>query len=393
MTTQIIIGLGFGDEGKGLFTDYLCRQLPNHKTLVVRFSGGHQAGHTVVDAHNNNRHVFSHFGAGSFCGVPTYWSQFCTYNPAALLQEYTALQCLGISPTIFVDNLCPLTTPYDILYNRLLEKMRNKAAHGSCGVGIGTTIQRHEDYYKLFAQDAKYEGIVRTKLHNIYQYYAHKVAQLPDAQQQEFNDFDPQTIANYFVEQLQAANKIVQLVSEKAFFTQNRFDNYVFEGSQGVLLDMDFGFFPNVTRSNTTTKNALHLIKTYQLAEPQINYISRAYQTRHGNGFMTNNHLTLHLPQPNPHETNVYNQFQGNFKQTVLDVDLLNYALTADNNFSAGLPKNLVLTCLDQTGNDLCFTQNNKVKHINYQQLHTQLSLSFAKRFYSFGDTALHINT
>jgi hypothetical protein len=77
----------------------------------------------------------------------------------------------------------------------------------------------------------------------------------------------------------------------------------------------------------------------------------------------------------------------------VLDVDLLNYALTADNNFSAGLQKNLVLTCLDQTGSDLCFTQNNKIQHLNYQQLHAQLIVPFTQCFYSFGDTAYGINT
>ena len=388
---EIIIGLGFGDEGKGLFTDYLCRQMPTKQTLVVRFSGGHQAGHTVVDTQSNKRHVFSHFGAGTFCGIPTYWSRFCTYSPAALLQEYEALKQKNVEPIIFVDNLCPVTTPYDILYNRLLETMRNKSAHGSCGVGIGTTMQRQEDYYKLFAQDLPYEGIVRAKLQNIYQYYAQKVAQLPDAQQQEFNDFAPQNIANFFIEQLQITNKIIRLSNEKAFFSANSFDNYIFEGSQGVLLDMDFGFFPNVTRSNTTSKNALHLIKTYGLGTPQINYISRAYQTRHGNGFMSNGHLELHLPKPNPHETNIYNQFQGNFKQSVLDVDLLNYAITADTNFSGGLQKNLVLTCIDQTGNDISFTQNNDLQTIDYRQLHTKLVGQFGSHFYSFGDTAGHI--
>ena len=72
MSHSIVIGLGFGDEGKGITTSYLCKKLEGTK-IVVRFNGGHQAGHTVV--FNGKRHIFSSWGSGTLQGIPTYWSE------------------------------------------------------------------------------------------------------------------------------------------------------------------------------------------------------------------------------------------------------------------------------------------------------------------------------
>jgi len=84
----IVVGLGYGDEGKGLTTDFLCGQ--SKFPLVIRFNGGHQAGHTVVTK-DGVRHVFSSFGAGTLRNAPTYWSRYCTFSPAYLLYELESL--------------------------------------------------------------------------------------------------------------------------------------------------------------------------------------------------------------------------------------------------------------------------------------------------------------
>ena len=86
MGNSVVIGLGFGDEGKGLVTNYLS----SPSSLVCRFSGGHQAGHTVIE--NGKRHVFSNYGAGPLKGAPTYWSQFCTFEPIGFLKERAILR-------------------------------------------------------------------------------------------------------------------------------------------------------------------------------------------------------------------------------------------------------------------------------------------------------------
>jgi adenylosuccinate synthase len=68
---------------------------------VIRFSGGHQAGHTVVT--DDTRHVFSNFGSGTLRGVPTYWSKFCTVEPIGLLNELDALKIKGYNPILYID--------------------------------------------------------------------------------------------------------------------------------------------------------------------------------------------------------------------------------------------------------------------------------------------------
>ncbi|MFW2477394.1 MAG: adenylosuccinate synthetase, partial [Sediminibacterium sp.] len=121
----VIVGLGYGDEGKGLLTDYYCHNAD--RPLVIRFNGGQQAGHTVV-LKNGTRHVFSNFGSGTLRGVSTYWSAYCTFSPRYFLEE---LSLLPITPMLYLDPACPVTTHYDVLYNRALEISRGKNRYGS----------------------------------------------------------------------------------------------------------------------------------------------------------------------------------------------------------------------------------------------------------------------
>jgi adenylosuccinate synthase len=95
MEGKIIIGLGFGDEGKGITTDYLCSQYPDG-SIVVRFSGGQQAGHTVI--HNGIKHVHSNFGSGTLRNIPSYFSEHCTVYPNTIKKERSVLLSKGIDP-------------------------------------------------------------------------------------------------------------------------------------------------------------------------------------------------------------------------------------------------------------------------------------------------------
>lgn len=341
MKTQIVLGLGYGDEGKGLTTDYLCRQAD--WPLVIRFSGGHQAGHTVVTA-EGQRHVFSSLGAGSLAGAATYWSRYCAFAPENFWKEHQALlkATPGAAPKIYVDALAQVTTPYDVYHNRSSEKIN---AHGSCGMGFGATMERNElTPYRLYVQDLYYPVVLEQKLAAIGEYYRRKV-------HDPMLMMDLQGVVAEFKVAVQQVLPLIEVVEEKVFFErriyQLGFDALIFEGSQGILLDRDFGFFPNVTRAYTTSRNAMELVQNYQLPLPEIFYITRAYQTRHGKGFLSNEGLKLSYT-PNPSETNVYNEWQGHQRVAPLDVDLLNYALDADRNFSGTAPKNLVITCLDQ---------------------------------------------
>lgn len=307
-----VTGLGFGDEGKGLTTSFLSSF--TKRPLVVRFNGGHQAGHTVV--HEGKRHVFSSFGSGTLQGVPTYWSQFCTFYPTGFINE---LKELGSTPFFYIHPLCPVTTPYDVRNNREEAYWGN---NGTVGVGFGATLKRQESFYKLFVQDLYHPQVLIQKLKAIASYYGY-----------EFNVAD---VSN-FLAHVTECTGLIQMNSGGLLEAHN----CIYEGAQGILLDMDFGFFPNVTRSNTTTKNAHTLGKI-----DNVYYVTRSYLTRHGNGyFPPEQELNLRNAE---NETNVDGGPQGVFRKTALSPELLNYALSCDENFSKRVSKNLVITCMDQ---------------------------------------------
>ena len=141
-SAHVVIGANFGDKGKGLVTDHLAASL-GAGTLVVRFNGGAQAGHTVQTP-DGRRHVFHHIGAGAFAGAATYLSRYLHANPLLLADELAALRSLGVEPAYTVDPDAWLTTPFDMMVNQMAEEARGRARHGSCGLGINETVTRSE---------------------------------------------------------------------------------------------------------------------------------------------------------------------------------------------------------------------------------------------------------
>ena len=93
--------------------------------IVVRFNSGAQAGHTVVTP-DGNRHVFGHFGSGTFNNTPTFLSKYFVVNPLSFLKELNELMKIGLNPQIYVDDECLITTPYDMIINQIVEIFRGK---------------------------------------------------------------------------------------------------------------------------------------------------------------------------------------------------------------------------------------------------------------------------
>lgn len=330
---KVVLGLGFGDEGKGLVVDYLCSK--SSKPLVVRFSGGHQVGHTVV--RNGIRHVFSNFGSGTLSGSSTFWSGYCTVDPVGLINELQVLNSKGVQPVLYISESCPITTPYDIYYNRL------NAVKNSCGVGFGSTLEREESHYSLKFIDLFYPDILRAKVDAIASYYEYSVSN--------------EQILNF----LGCCDNLVHCKNifkggecpKIDYSTQD----CIYEGSQGLLLDQNYGIFPNVTRSNTGCSNISELLDDNDY---ELFLVTRAYQTRHGNGFMTNENIPHNILE-NPLETNKENEYQGKFRRTLLDVSLLEYAINKDNYIRDHDKRMLVITCLDHIVNEYRFTYKGEI--------------------------------
>jgi adenylosuccinate synthase len=361
--SHIVLGAGYGDECKGHVVSYLVDQFPS--SIVIRFNGGHQAGHTVVV--DDRRHVFSSFGSGTLQGAPTVWSRFCTFNPVAVMNELEILLPKLHSPHVriarpgtaalqlLVDPLSPVTTPYDIYMNQVSER-RN--GHGSVGVGFGTTVARHEDHVRLYFQDLFLDNVLIPKLEQIGKYWLQR---LPEGHKPMTSW--PSAITDALDEFMEAVLKVrrswVIGLFDRSYL--QHYSTLIFEGAQGILLDQNFGFFPHVTRSNTTSQNALTLMDEWGIdgnIDTEVIYTTRAYQTRHGTGPLSNTALPLVLTNTEQ-ETNQIGKWQGLFRTSVLDSDLLRYAMMCDrqvwaNTHSAPLPRRrhstLAVNCLDQTG-------------------------------------------
>lgn len=351
-----VIDLGFGDSGKGMVTAFLCQLLNN--PIVVRYSGGPQAGHTVV--HNGIRHVFSSFGSGTLQGIPTYWSEACTFNPNNFMGELGVLKKNHIRPEIFVNSNCPITTFADITYNRNRNDINQ---HGSCGAGVGTTLEREEHYYSLTVGDLLFPSVLETKLKMILENYYSDI------------EYEKKDVDN-FIEDCYEAFGHIRIVKDDSI--TNDFYHKIYESSQGLLLDKDIGFFPHVTRGNVGSKAIKDDIEI-------VYYVTRAYQTRHGNGPMTNE-VYPHQILENENETNVKN-YQGIFRRHILDLDLLEYSIYKDN--TKAPVKRLVITCMDQVRNDLRFTyRGNVVKSKNEEDFITSVAniLGFEEVYASYSD-------
>jgi adenylosuccinate synthase len=320
---KIVIGLGFGDEGKGITTDFLAQQNPD--SIVIRFSGGQQAAHTVMIG--DKKHIHSSFASGSLRGLPSYFSEHCTIHPVFLYNEKKELEEKGGNVELHIHPLAKITTPFDVWQNK--NSVKN-LKDGSCGKGVGATMKRNESPYKLFAIDLiAPRQMLLEKLKNIAYYYGF---------------ISNKELENDLQCFLEIIDKLNWNINDYSYL--GSFSNLIFEGSQGVLLDMDHGVFPNVTYANTTSKNASEICKKLQIADIEMYYVTRSYSTRHGSGWMSNESELL--IKNNEEETCVYNEYQKELRFGNLDYDLLNYALTLDKAYTLSNKKNLVITCMDQ---------------------------------------------
>jgi adenylosuccinate synthase len=360
---EIVIGANFGDEGKGLVTDFLSAQ-HSSDVLVIRHSGGAQAGHTVV-APDGRRCVFGHSGSGSLAGAKTLLSRFYVCNPIIFFKEKELLDKQGVKPVVYVDPEAAITTPYDMMINQIAEETRGKERHGSVGHGFGETVERNlRPEFSLKFHDIFSSSQLKARLEGIQKIWVpQRLAMLglnpiSDAWQDRL--YSEQILLHYlevvseFLREVRPANP--GLISDAT--------HIIFEGAQGLLLDQEKGFFPHVTRSHTGIRNALQLASEYGVDDIEVTYVTRAYTTRHGAGPLP--HELEQKPYPKIQDlTNIPHDYQGVLRFAWLDLDLLNASIQAD---IASVPSTLHLsygiavTCLDQIENPHSYVVEGKTK-------------------------------
>lgn len=355
---KIIIGANFGDEGKGLMTDYMCSKSEN--PIVVRFNSGPQAGHTV-ERKDGRRHVYGHFGAGSMVGAPTFLSEYFVVNPLLYFKELESLLNLAIIPKVYADKNCLVTTPYDMMINQLIETIRDDGRHGSCGLGFNETIERskHEDY-KITVENILCEDFKSKILAIRDDYLPKRLSKLGiDFIPSNFNEIitSNDLLDNFIID----ANRFYNDITISDINTVcDDFETIIFEGAQGLMLHQSYKYFPHVTRSNTGIENVVDLIGKLNCDFDEIEavYITRSYLTRHGAGPLENECFRK-LYDGIVDNTNIPNEFQGSLRFAPLDLNVLTDNINFDFAKSKliNMKKSIAITCLDQI-------DNNKAKYI-----------------------------
>lgn len=386
---DIVIGANFGDEGKGLVTDYLASRYEDD-ALVVRHNGGAQAGHTVTTP-DGKRHVFKHFGSGSFAGAKTYLSRFFACNPIIFFQEKEKLEKLNVHTFVYVDAAAPITTPYDMMINQISEETRGNGRHGSCGVGYGETIERctHPDFVLHFVDLANKDQLRQTLTKIRDEWVPKRLKALgfakPSAEWVE--RISSNTILEWYLDMAQKFYQSATLAPHDLLQTS---PHIIFEGAQGLLLDQDGEWFPHVTRSNTGIRNALTLARESGIDKIDVTYITRAYLTRHGAGPLP--HELDVKPYKNiVDETNIPNDYQGALRFAHLNLDLLTKTIFADLKHGegfAGLTHRLAITCMDQTGDDIIFINHGHCERTDHADFLAKVrARGFDRLLLSFGPT------
>jgi adenylosuccinate synthase len=344
----VVIGANFGDEGKGLAVDTLVAQDPD--AAVIRFNGGAQAGHSIV-AEDGRRHVFSHFGAGAFLGAPTFLSRFFVVQPSVFAGEAAELARIGVKPVVFVDPEAQVTTPFDVFINQWVEETRGGTRHGSVGIGFGETIERFELGCPLTVRDLgddKYIMEILTRIRDVWLPIRLAKLGLQLTTERRNAAADP-TVMRRYLGQIHILRHNASPAPIDAVLAHR---NIVFEGAQGLLLDMDRGFkFPYVTRSNTGLKNVLALATDAGIEHLDVIYMTRTYLTRHGAGPLRNEVPKLAFADV-VDTTNLPNPWQGTLRCAPLDLDFLRNTIADDLSDAAAtdieVDAGIGVTCVDQ---------------------------------------------
>ena len=344
---HILIDLGFGDAGKGSMVDYFVRH--SRSDLVVRFSGGAQAAHNVVTDHEH--HTFRQFGSGTLYGARTLYTRDALLDPLMFLDEANALMSKGVrEPTslFLIEDECAITTIFQAAMNRVREVVRGDGRHGSCGLGIGETMSDKEETPGRVLRVAdlgnrslvfkKLEALQKQKLEEALILTVDADRSLINAEMDILSDVEYVRAATDAYLNIRSFMRVIE--HGQALDILRGATMPIFEGSQGVLLDEDYGFYPYITRSSVTPKQARSLCDEAGVSY-SVTGILRAYAVRHGAGPMPTEDKILSERVKDHHNT--YGPWQRDVRVGHFDVVLARYAIDA-----CGGIDDLVITCTDR---------------------------------------------
>ena len=323
MPAKVIIGLQWGDEGKGKISYLLSR----NADCVVRFQGGANAGHTVVLP--DRKLKFNMLPAGSAAGAKPCIASGVVLDPAEVIEEVDLLRSIGIEPELMISGAANVVLKLHKKLDGMIEELRGGKAVGTTRRGIGPTYSDKALRTGIRVEDLLDEKALREKLEILERVHGIKVEELDEL--------------------VKVGRLIAKYVGDVEIYLNDLLDSgaeVIFEGAQGTLLDIDHGTYPYVTSSNTIAGAACTGCGVGPTRIDEIIGVMKAYSTRVGAGvFPTELHGEL---------ADRIREIGGEYGTTTgrprrvgwLDIPLLRYAVKISNVSWIAMTKLDVLTGL-----------------------------------------------
>ncbi len=276
MKNVVVIGTQWGDEGKGKVVDWLT----DHAQGVVRFQGGHNAGHTLII--QGRKTILRLIPSGIMrAGVTCYIGNGVVLSPEALLTEIDELERAGVevSSRLRISEACPVILPYHVAIDRAREAKRGDAKIGTTGRGIGPAYEDKVARRAIRLQDLFDAKRFAERLREVLEYHNFVLKAYLGAPEVSFDETYESTL-----KLAERVRPMVADVSRLLFEANARGENLLFEGAQGSLLDVDHGTYPYVTSSNCVAGAAC---AGAGVGPQRLHYvlgITKAYTTRVGSG-------------------------------------------------------------------------------------------------------------
>jgi adenylosuccinate synthase len=277
MPAIAIIGGQWGDEGKGKVVDLLAEKA----SIVARFSGGNNAGHTVVNEFGEFRlhtipsgvfhpHVDCLIGSG------------VVINPRFLINEIETLRARGIDISrLFISDRAHLIMPYHLLLDALEEDARDKNAIGTTRLGIGPAYTDKVSRLGIRFGDLLNKDLFRERLRAVLNYKNAIITRVFGGSPLSFDEI--------YQEYCRHGDRLLPFIRETSLMVSEALekgDTVLLEGAQGTMLDIDFGTYPYVTSSSSTASGACLGIGISPMQIDKIIGVYKAYSTRVGGGPM-----------------------------------------------------------------------------------------------------------
>jgi len=272
----VVIGTQWGDEGKGKVVDLLT----DRAQAVVRFQGGHNAGHTlVIDGDKTVLHLIP--SGILHAGVRCLIGNGVVVSPGALVEEIEMLEGRGIPVTerLRISASAPLILPVHIALDLARERARGNAAIGTTGRGIGPAYEDKVARRGLRVGELLQPEAFTERLRGLLEYHNFTLEHYFKAQPVDFQATLDEALAHG-----ERLRPMIADVAELLYADLDAGNSMLFEGAQGMMLDIDHGTYPYVTSSNTTTGGAATGTGVGPLALDYVLGIVKAYATRVGGG-------------------------------------------------------------------------------------------------------------